>query len=108
MSDYNMNEEQFEKYCQNHTAKEVATLLHNWVTDGQPDGLLNSYSSRAMCSFVTECMGDRYGGYWNYMDFYNYMWGCGNEPMDESEADSRKARHIRCGLIEQPHSTEER
>ena len=93
-----MTAEDFEVYCQKHTAKEAANMLLEYVNKDQPESFLPGYTSRAMCSIAAECFKGRCGGNFDYMDFYEYMWGNGNNAMDETRAESRRNRHIRCGI----------
>jgi len=98
MQDMKMTLGHFQQYCAEHTAKEVANLLAQYVEEGQPEDFLPNCTSRYMCALAAEYFKGRCGGNFDYMDFYSCMWGGRQAAMDESEAESRKERHVRCGI----------
>jgi len=89
-----MTIKEFEYFCKNNTPEDAARLLRKWVKDGQPYGFLENLTSRSMCSLTSECYSGRFGGNWDYMDFYQYMWS--GDALGTQE--ERKERHIRCNF----------
>lgn len=96
-----MTEKEFVQYCKEHTPLETGRLLRRYVAEGQPDDFLPASGTRSMCYMAANAYRGRHGGYYDYMDFYQYMWTCSEDEADlltEAGAESRKIRHIRCGI----------
>ena len=89
-----MLDTEMEEFCKSHDPEEAAQLLRQYVIDDQPDSFMPDYSTRAMCRLVADCYKGRYGGNFDYMDFYMGMWSGDSL----GTPDERKARHIRCGI----------
>ena len=97
MSDFNYDVEKWTKFCEDHDPREAGEKLHAWVNADQPDGFLDHFKWRMMSSLTADCYKSRYGGNWDYIDFYHAM--CGDEiHIGDSSAYLRKKRHIRCGI----------
>lgn len=98
MKTWDYTDEDWRDYCAEHTPKEAAEMLYQWVEAGQPDGFLGARTWRSMCGLTAECYAGRHGGNWDYMDFYTAMSTGDTKRMTEKHAEDRKARHIRCGI----------
>lgn len=91
-----MTPEEMKKFCQENEPEKAAQLLLDWVNDDQPDGFMDHYTSRGMCSFVADQYQGRFGGNWDYIDFYFFMWSGGSDKLPSKE--QRARRHERCGM----------
>lgn len=90
-----MTPEEFENFCDENPPEKAAQLLRDYVVAGQPDSFLSNYTSRAMCALAAGKYKGKYGGNFDYMDFYHSMWG---NVIDLGTPDERRLRHTRCGI----------